>query len=294
MQGNESTERTEHPERVERKEHQHPERTSRADLAADCANCFALCCVGLAFTASQDFAVDKSAGTPCPNLAADDRCSIHTGLRGRGFQGCTVYDCFGAGQKLSRQTFSGVSWREAPHSAPQMFAALPVMRQLHEMLWYLAEAETLASASALRTEVGWSAEETERLSRLPLEDLLALDVSAHRAGVSELLSEVSTLTRAGIGGGRKKDRRGADLIGARLAGADLRGADLRGAYLIGADLSGADLRRADLIGADLRDANLAGADLTGAIFLTQTQLNAALADQGTKIPDGLTRPSHWA
>ena len=269
------------------------ERTPRADLAADCANCFALCCVGLAFTASQDFAIDKSAGTPCPNLAADDRCSIHTGLRGRGFKGCTVYDCFGAGQKLSHQTFGGVSWRETPQRAPQMFAALPVMRQLHEMLWYLAEAETLASASALRTEISWSAEETERLTRLPLDDLLALDVSAHRTGVSELLSEVSTLMRAGISTGRKKNRRGADLIGARLPGADLHGADLRGAYLIGTDLSGADLRRADLIGADLRDANLTGTDLTGAIFLTQTQLNAAHGDQSTKIPDGLTRPSHW-
>lgn len=269
------------------------DRSARSDLAADCANCFALCCVGLAFTASQDFALDKSAGTPCPNLATDDRCSIHTGLRGRGFQGCTVYDCFGAGQKLSKETFGGVSWRDAPQRAPQMFAALPVMRQLHEMLWYLAEAQTLASASALRTEIGWSAEETQRLTRLPLDELLALDVAAHRAGVSELLSEVSTLTRVGAGGGRKKNRRGADLIGARLRGADLRGADLRGAYLIGADLSRADLRRADLIGADLRDANLAGADLTGAIFVTQTQLNAALGDQSTRIPEGLARPSHW-
>ena len=122
---------------------------------------------------------------------------------------------------------------------------------------------------------------------------MALDVAAHRAGVSELLSEVSTLTRAGTGGDRKKHRRGADLIGARLRGADLQGADLRGAYLIGADLSHADLRRADLIGADMRDTNLAGADLTGAIFVTQTQLNAARGDQGTRIPEGLARPSHW-
>jgi uncharacterized protein YjbI with pentapeptide repeats len=259
--------------------------THRSDLTADCANCFALCCVGLAFTASQDFAIDKSPGTPCPNLAADDRCSIHTGLRGRGFKGCTVYDCFGAGQRLSQETFGGVSWRTAPHTAPQMFAALPVLRQLHEMLWYLAEAEDLASASALRTELGWSAAETERLAALPAADLLALDVAAHRTGVSELLAEVSALARVGVGGtgsagstGRKKDRRGADLIGARLRGADLRGADLRGTYLIGADLSGADLRRADLI---------------GAIFLTQAQVNAALGDQATKLPDGLARPSHW-
>jgi uncharacterized protein YjbI with pentapeptide repeats len=70
-------------------------------------------------------------------------------------------------------------------------------------------------------------------------------------------------------------------------------ANLRGAYLIGADLRGADLRQADLIGADLRDADLRGADLTGALFLTQSQVNAARGDQTTRLPVAVTRPSHW-
>ena len=89
-------------------------------------------------------------------------------------------------------------------------------------------------------------------------------MAAHRAEVNVLLLRVSELVRAGLPG-QRVNRRGADLIGARLAGADLRGADLRGAYLIAADLGGADLRGADVIGADLRDANLAGADLTGVL-----------------------------
>jgi uncharacterized protein YjbI with pentapeptide repeats len=92
---------------------------------------------------------------------------------------------------------------------------------------------------------------------------------------------------------KKKERRGADLIGARLRGADLRNANLRGAYLIGADLRNADLRQADLIGADLRDADVRGADLTGALFLTQSQVNAARGDRATKLPEAVTRPSHW-
>ena len=265
----------------------------RSDLHSDCANCFALCCAALAFTASQDFAIDKAAGEPCPNLEREAfSCSIHAGLRGRGFKGCTVYDCFGAGQKVSQTTFGGVSWRAAPDTAAKMYATLPIMRQLHEMLWYLAEAEALPQASALKAELSWSAAETERLTSLSADDLAALDVAAHRKGVSDLLAEASELVRAGHRS-KKKDRRGADLIGARLPGADLRGADLRGAYLIGADLRGADLRLADLIGADLRDAELSGADLTGAVFLTQAQLNAAKGDQATKIPAALVRPAHW-
>ncbi|MGY4928113.1 pentapeptide repeat-containing protein, partial [Streptomyces sp. 900105755] len=120
----------------------------------------------------------------------------------------------------------------------------------------------------------------------------ALDVAAHRQEVNVVLLRTSELVRAGVPG-RKKDRRGADLMGARLRGADLRGASLRGAYLIAADLTGADLRDADLIGADLRDADLRDADLTGAFFLTQPQLDAARGNARTRLPASVTRPVHW-
>jgi uncharacterized protein YjbI with pentapeptide repeats len=121
---------------------------------------------------------------------------------------------------------------------------------------------------------------------------MELDLAAHRRYVSDLLLGASELVRAGVGG-RKRDRRGADLIGADLRGAELSGANLRGAYLIGADLTGASLRAADLIGADFRNASLGGADLTGSIFLVQAQLDAARGDVATKLPPSLTRPSHW-
>jgi uncharacterized protein YjbI with pentapeptide repeats len=263
-----------------------------SDLKSDCANCFALCCVALTLTRSQDFAIDKSAGEPCPNLLDDFGCGIHDRLRGRGFAGCTVYDCFGAGQKVSQVTFGGTSWQQEPDTAGQMFATLPIMRQLHEMLWYLAEAERSPQAEALRGEIGWAIDETERLTRGSAAELAVLDVAAHRQGVSALLQDVSELVRAGYRS-KEKDRRGADLIGARLRGADLRGSDLRGAYLIGADLRDADLRQADLIGADFRDADLTGANLADCIFLTQAQLNAAKGDATTKVPGGLERPTHW-
>ncbi|MEY9964379.1 uncharacterized protein YjbI with pentapeptide repeats [Streptacidiphilus sp. MAP12-16] len=263
------------------------------DLRADCGNCFALCCVVPAFAASADFAISKSAGHACPNLQTDFRCGIHTGLRQQGFKGCTVYDCFGAGQKVSQVTFGGQDWRQAPHTARQMFDVFPVMRQLQELLWYLTEALALDPARPLHRELGLARDETERLTRLAPDALTALDLAAHRSDVNELLLRTSELVRAAAGH-RRKERRGADLIGARLKGTDLRGANLRGAYLIGADLRGADLRVADLIGADFRDADLGGADLTGCIFLTQFQLNAAKGDTSTKLPPSLTRPSHWS
>lgn len=266
---------------------------NRANLLADCQNCFGLCCVALTFTASADFAIDKQAGEPCRNLQPDFGCGIHANLRKEGFSGCTVYDCFGAGQKVSQGTFGGRDWRDDPKMAKQMFAVLPVMRQLHELLWYLTEALALPQAGSLHGDLVVALEETERLTDGGPESLDALDVGPHRQKVNTLLLRTSELVRAGVSG-KKKDRRGADLIGAKLKGADLRGANLRGAYLIGSDLRGADLRSADLIGADLRDADLRGADLTGCIFLTQSQVNAAKGDGDTRVPPSLTRPSHWA
>nr|WP_239131532.1 pentapeptide repeat-containing protein [Planobispora takensis] len=249
-----------------------------------------MCCVALPFAASADFALDKPAGRPCRNLQQDFGCGIHRDLRQEGFSGCTVYDCFGAGQKVSQVTFGGRDWRAFPQSARQMFEVFPVMRQLHELLWYLSQALRLQAARPLHERVRLALQETERLTRQDAAALLEVDVAAHRQSVNELLLRVSELVRAGH---RGKERRGADLIGARLKGADLRGANLRGAYLIGADLRGADLRMADLIGADLRGADVSGADLTGSIFLTQAQVNAARGDGATKLPPSLSRPAHW-
>jgi len=264
----------------------------RQSLRADCERCFALCCVAPAFSASADFAIGKPAGQACPNLQPDFRCSIHDRLRPQGFPGCTAYDCFGAGQQVAQVTFGGQDWRRTPEIAAQMFAAFTVMRQLHELLWYLSEALELPPAGPLRGDLSLALKETERLTHGSPEALAELDVGAYRRDVNTLLLRASELVRAGTRC-RAGDLRGADLIGKDLRKAGLAGASLRGALLIGADLSGADLDRADFTGADLRGANLSGADLAGSIFLTQSQVDAAKGDAGTKLPPALTRPAHW-
>jgi hypothetical protein len=264
----------------------------RSHLRADCANCAGLCCVGPAFAASADFAIDKPAGTPCPNLQDDFRCGIHDRLRASGFPGCTVFDCFGAGQRITQETFGGATWRRSPGVARKQFAVLPVMRQLHEILWHLTEAAGLPAAASLLAEVTAARERTERLAAGSADQLTALDVGAFRGEVGELLQRVSELVRTGVPN-RARNRRGADLMGKDLRGARLRGASLRGAHLIGADLRGADLRSADLLGADLRAADVRGTDLRTCLFLTQPQVEAAVGDGGTTIPGVLTRPAHW-
>ena len=265
---------------------------TRLDLRADCARCFALCCVALPLSRSADFAIDKPAGQPCPNLG-DLRCGIHARLRDDGFPGCSAYDCFGAGQQVSQVTFGGTDWRHDPASAHRMFAVLPVMQQLHELRWHLTEALTLPQADPIHMMLAEALDDTERLAAGSPDALLALDLGHQRQRVGALLQEVSRLVRAVIVG-RQDDLAGTDLAGADLRGRDLRGACLRGALLIGADLRSVDLRLADLLGADLRGADLRGADLRESIFLTQSQVGAALGDEGTQMSDVLDRPAHWS
>lgn len=261
-------------------------------LRADCGNCFALCCVALPFTASADFAISKDAGQPCPNLLADFGCGIHARLRGEGFGGCAVFDCFGAGQQVSQVTFAGHDWRRDPHTARSVFDAFAVMRQLHELLWYLTDALRRPAARPVHDELRTAVHRTDELTRAGPEELTELDVSAYRAEVNTLLLRTSEHVRATVPG-PTREHRNADLIGATLRRVDLRGADLRGAYLIAADVTDTDLTAADLIGADLRDAKLHGCDLSASLFLTQAQVNAAAGDAATALPDRLQRPDHW-
>jgi Pentapeptide repeats (8 copies) len=270
----------------------------RQALRPDCGNCFALCCTAFGFSRSADFALDKPVGSPCQNLASDFSCTIHDRLRPRGFRGCTVFDCFGAGQNVSQGFFAGKCWIEEPDTKDDMFAAFKAARQLHEMLWYLAEAQR----RSFDPDAG---DRAERL-RITIEQavggdlarLLSTDVQDLHSQVRATLMEVSEEVRASYSaaGDDHLDstlKPGADLMGHKLRSRRLCGADLRGTYLIAADLRDSDLSGADLLGADFRDARLEGADLSRSLYLTQPQLNAASGNHATLVPSDLEVPSHW-
>jgi hypothetical protein len=99
-------------------------------LIPDCASCSALCCVAPSFEASEDFAHDKPCGTRCSNLNADNRCGVYGQRELLGFRGCIAFDCYGAGQRATRE-HAGEPERQ------ERFLAL---RDLHEQLFLLTEA----------------------------------------------------------------------------------------------------------------------------------------------------------
>lgn len=287
----------------------------RLGLTADCTRCFGLCCVAHGFRMSASFAYDKPAGKPCRNLLANFDCTIHRTLRKQGFSGCTAYTCYGAGQKVAQDIFAGIDWRQAPQTAESMFQTFPMVRQLHELLWFITEALSRCTGGADTEDLLGLLGETELLAAFPDVEISWGDINHHCVMGENLLGRVSAAIRSAAlstsydrpdeyptpdvdGDVRHVDSRGVDLRGADFRGVDLRGADMRGvdlwgAVLSNADLRGADLRWADLMGVDLGRANLSGADLSGAIYLTQSQLDLADGDARTALSDPLHAPNHW-
>lgn len=167
-------------------------------LKGDCQNCFGLCCVAPAFSSSSDFAIDKPAGHACPHLKKDFRCDIHARLPERGFVGCTLYDCYGAGQKVSQVTFGGKHWRDDPDTAQHMFDVFAVMRDLHELLWYLTNAMQLKPARSLRGELEDAALKVDELTYLSPAALATLDVAAQRRTIGAVLLRVGALVQGEV------------------------------------------------------------------------------------------------
>lgn len=140
-------------------------------------------------------------------------------------------------------------------------------------------------------------------------DLTDVDLSG--ADLSDAVLNFAVLTDAVL---TAAVLRGANLIGANLSFAVLTDADFSGADLSNAVLTGADLSNAEFPCADLREADFGGTSVVGVRFdganladvdlsatnLTQDQLNTALINDATKLPEGLDRstakvtPEGWS
>ena len=140
--------------------------------------------------------------------------------------------------------------------------------------------------------------ETANLERANLAEAYLESAYLERVNLAEANLERANLTEANLVDAdlRKAYLEEANLERANLAGADLVDANLAKAKLEEANLVAADLRRANLAGAKLKQADLSGAYLqeTTEESLTQTQINEAIGNDATKLPDHLQRPAHWS
>jgi uncharacterized protein YjbI with pentapeptide repeats len=153
------------------------------------------------------------------------------------------------------------------------------------------EQAVLNEAHLERAYLGEAHLERAVLNGAHLEGAALWEAHLERAGLHRAHLEGAGLHRAHL--------EGAGLWEAYLEGAGLHQAHLERAYLGEAHLEravlfeGADLDGAHLEGAYLHGAHLDGADLSAADGLTQEQIDEAIGDAETQLPEGLTRPAHW-
>lgn len=162
----------------------------RPDLVSDCRSCDALCCVATSFDASEDFAISKAAGAACPHLA-DHRCTIHGRLTERGFLGCAIYDCYGAGPKITR------AFPLACSSERRRNAAFMTMRIIHELLWQLLAARRLCPNAQpdLAAELAREISALEALARAPTSVPDAAALEPHECHARALLRRLGQCLR---------------------------------------------------------------------------------------------------
>lgn len=150
---------------------------------ADCNRCCGLCCVAPSFEEQQGFGFSKPAHSPCSYLKADFRCGIHSELTVRGFPACRAFDCYGAGQRVTR-LFGAQFWKDSPQGSVRMFQAYSLYRALHELLAMLELAVARAAPEArwrLQQRLTWLdgiCESGDALSGVAAPDSLRVEVLA--------------------------------------------------------------------------------------------------------------------
>ena len=76
-----------------------------------------------------------------------------------------------------------------------MFDAFVKMMQLHEMLWYLAEAYRIEREGKAKDAIKKVIDETKNISNLAGDKLIKYDLVAHRFKVNKLLLKTSESVR---------------------------------------------------------------------------------------------------
>ncbi|BCJ96800.1 hypothetical protein acsn021_43690 [Anaerocolumna cellulosilytica] len=260
------------------------------ELKIDCSKCSGLCCTALFFSEMDGFPEDKAAGKPCINLQSDFRCKVHTELMKRNMKGCIGYDCFGAGQKVTEAIYNS-NWRTEPTKSQEMFNVFLVTFQIHQILYFLAEAKTIIPARELWSRLNALIKEGRDICKASPHDILLYDIDGYRKQVNECLRKVKNLVKSIYN--HKKEEYKRNFIGKSYKGKKFDGVDLSMSLLISTNFEGCSFHGANFLGADTRDTNFNSADLREAVFLTQGQVNSARGNSDTKLPRKLCRPITW-
>lgn len=226
------------------------------ELKIDCSHCDGLCCVALYFSKIDGFPENKPAGQPCHHLLNNNQCDIYKQLKEKKMKGCMIYDCFGAGQLVSKHL---PSWRTYQKKSA-VFDVFQNMIFLQQILYYLISAYEIKATSQLEQLI----KENIKVRKEVLKNE-TIHLETFRQKATQYLKKIC----------QQYDH------------------DLSMQILITKDFKGQDLHDYVFLGSDLRDAHFEDADLSQSLFLTQMQLNSCYGNKNTKIPVKLSRPRTW-
>lgn len=254
-------------------------------LQIKCEACSGLCCYALYLCIGESFAIEKKAGTPCLHLQSDFRCDCYPSLHQQHMKGCTIYDCFGAGQYVTQVLYKQDTWQSKPSLKTEVCKTFPLVLQLHQILYYLVLATMLQKAQPYKDELQQAIEHVLQLRLHPS----AQDITLFQTQANCILKKISK----DIHEQYPSAKRHATAIAKNFKGSDLSGYDFTMSTMIAANLTGCNVTNANFLGADMRDVNIANTDMSKALFLTQIQLNSAIGNGNTIIPTHLTIPKNW-
>lgn len=142
----------------------------------------------------------------------------------------------------------------------------------------------LKGATLIRAKLNGADLRHADLRNAMLHEIVLNDADLFRANLENAVLASAKLRRARF--------YGVNLTGAQITVVDFRKADFRDACLKNADLreslgTGANFEGADLSGTELNLCNLSGANLEGARGLTSRQIERAITDANTRIPESL-------
>jgi len=151
---------------------------------ADCSRCQALCCVALNLKPENGFPEPKPPGTPCKHIDTRRmKCGIWKERETHGFTGCAPYDCFGAGQLVSKvMTKRGMKWPKLdPATADRCYDDMRRLMRIHVMLAYLHAGRV--EAPSLLANLEAIVEGYTRTGFLPPPDQVIRMLMMHNASV---------------------------------------------------------------------------------------------------------------
>jgi len=217
-------------------------------------------------------------------LMEDFSCDTHKKLAELNLKGCLTYDCFGAGQKVTKSIYQNIDWQKNPDMKDEIFKVFLIVTKLHQILWYLIQATTICDDSDLMSVFNQLIEENKEMTNMAPKEILKIEVKGYMDKANVALKKICMLEPGEVN---------KDFIGHDFKKENLDGRDFTMSLLIGANLQGCSLSVTNFLGADMRGANIKDTNLSSSLFLTQMQINSARGNSATRIPANLTRPTYW-